>query len=227
MADTTLDSDLTCSGNGLVIVTDGITLDCNGRSVTGSGFGGGHFGIELVGRTGVTVKNCHVTAFGEGFFLQGSSGNTLKGNTANGNSRGFHLISGSSSNTLEGNTANGNFDIGFVLSSESSGNTLKGNTANGNFDIGIHLKDAFGNTLEGNKANENSRGFHLIRSSGNTLAGNKGNDNSDVGFSLEASENNLLERNTARGNGTVDARQINCVNNKFVDNNFGTTRASR
>ncbi len=116
---------LTADHSGSIIIgANGITLDCAGHSVTGSGSGNGIF---LSGRTGVTVKNCEVTNFSIGFRLAGfSSGNTLTGNTANDNGdKGFRLVQ-SDDNTLTRNTANDNGDKGFSLF-ESSDNTLTKN----------------------------------------------------------------------------------------------------
>ena len=128
--DTTLSADFT---GHIIIGADGITLDCAGFSVIGSGASHGT-GILLDGRTGVTVKNCHVTGFVHGLHLRLSSNNTLTGNTASDSVRGIRLTA-SNGNTLTGNTAHGNGDDGFILFS-SSNNTLTGNAAcdNSHFD---------------------------------------------------------------------------------------------
>ncbi len=87
---------------GIIIGADGITLDCAGCSVIGSG---GGIGILLDGRTGVTVKNCIVTNFLVGFRLFSSDDNTLTENTAEGNlAGGFQVASGSVGNTITGNS---------------------------------------------------------------------------------------------------------------------------
>ena len=54
----------------IVIAADGVTLDCQGHEVTGTGSG---TGVLLNGRTGVTVKNCHVSGFLDGFGLFNAS----------------------------------------------------------------------------------------------------------------------------------------------------------
>ena len=46
---------------------DGITLDCAGHSIIGPGSGNG---IYLRDRTGVTVRNCHVSNFEIGIKLE-------------------------------------------------------------------------------------------------------------------------------------------------------------
>ena len=54
VSDLVLDEDLTCVGTALVIGADGITLDLNGRTISGSGTGEG---VLVSGRSGLTVKN--------------------------------------------------------------------------------------------------------------------------------------------------------------------------
>ena len=95
--DTTLTEDHT---GDIVIVVHDVTLDCDDRTVTGSGSG---TGIRLADRTGVTVRNCHVTRFTIGFHLLGSSDNTFEENTAIGNG-GFGAVQdGTSNNVFEDN----------------------------------------------------------------------------------------------------------------------------
>jgi parallel beta-helix repeat protein len=62
-------------------------------------------GILLEGITGVTIKNCRVTGFGYGFFLNDSNRNTLQGNIANDNAFIGFVLSYSSDNTFRDNTA--------------------------------------------------------------------------------------------------------------------------
>jgi parallel beta-helix repeat protein len=73
----------------------------------------------------ILVENCNVTNFGNGFFLNSSSNNTLKENTAEFNSIGIDIDS-SSSNTLKENLA-----CNYTVDAEqdnSSSNTFKENT---------------------------------------------------------------------------------------------------
>ena len=175
-----------CVGS-MTIVKSGITLNCAGHTVSGSGAGSGIWlgrGIH-----DVTVKNCVVTQFGHGFFLVGASSNTLASNIAKNNALFGFFLYGSSSNTLTGNTATGNGENGFLLSptmsSGSSSNTLTGNTAYGNGKNGFYL---FSNVFSG--------------SSSNTLTGNTANRNANDGFFLDPGTSlNALASNAANNNG--------------------------
>ncbi len=154
------DTTLTENHNGnIVIDADGVTLDCAGFSVTGSGSGSG---IVLATKTGVTVKNCNVTGFIVGIFLLSfSNSNTLTDNTASNNSVGI-LLGLSSGNTLTDNTASNN-NIGIRLF-RSSGNTLTDNTASNN-GIGFFVVSASdANQITSNFIAENEHGINICLS---------------------------------------------------------------
>ena len=109
------------------INNDGITLDGNGHEVMGNGTGNG---VYLPGRAGVTIKNLSVTKFSSGIFLFSSSNNTLINNIiSNNNNTGIYLNS-SSNNILNNNTAQENnySDIYVYASSDSHCNNIITNT---------------------------------------------------------------------------------------------------
>ena len=185
----------------IVIASDGITLDCAGFTVTGSGSGSG---IRVEARTGTTVKNCVVTGFNTGFDLFLSDGNTFTDNTASFISRPF-LLDDSHGNIFTGNTATGGV-VGFGLTF-SSGNTFAGNTATssnfgfdlpGNLGNGFRLDSSVRNIFTGNTADSNNQGFLLESSSSNIFTDNTAIDNRVVGFLLvELSFGNTFTGNTA------------------------------
>jgi parallel beta-helix repeat protein len=174
----------------IVIDADGVTLDGDGHMVIGPGpdvwirefdeemnmcLPNMPIGILLEGRTGVTVKNCHVTNFSYGFILGDSHGNTLQGNTANGNAYSGFMLESSSNNNLLNNTANGNSD--------------------GDAQVGFYLGMSFGNTLQGNTANGNWVGFSLEESDGNIFEANTAKDNTEFGFQAWGSNNAFFHNN--------------------------------
>ncbi len=218
-SDTTLTED---HYGDIIIGADDITLDCAGFSVIGSGSG---YGIFLLERSGVHIRNCLVRDFVAGFAVIVSYDNTLNANTAEGDGTGFHFVR-SSNNVLTRNTASGNNINGFQLWS-SSDNILTMNTANGNVmgDGFIFFGDSFNNILVRNTANGNGRaGFNLEPDfNGNTLTANTADGNAQYGFVLTSSNDNNLRANAACGNGVVDAFQSDCTGNVFVANRFCTT----
>ena len=88
IADTTLDSDLNCVGTkGLIIGADGITVNLNGHTITGTAVGFAH-GIDNAGNQvsdpapggfdDVTIKNGTIVGFEQGIRAVEVSGFTIK-----------------------------------------------------------------------------------------------------------------------------------------------------
>ena len=106
----TLTQDITgCTGPGIIIGANNITLDGAGHSITGtfpSDQRGPDRGIELFNpvspfdRTGVTVKNCVISGFRTGISLLLASGNTIDSNTVTGCVTGIGLTRQSNSNGI-------------------------------------------------------------------------------------------------------------------------------
>ncbi|HVL99780.1 MAG TPA: right-handed parallel beta-helix repeat-containing protein [Egibacteraceae bacterium] len=77
-----------CSGDGLVITADDITVDLNGHTIIGDPTARDsrcRAGILLRGVRGVTVRNGTVTGFDAGVAIQGGGGNTVEEITAEDN----------------------------------------------------------------------------------------------------------------------------------------------
>ena len=205
----------------IVIAADGVTLDGAGHTVTGLG---SDYGILLIGRTGVTVKNCTVTGFQVGGIeLRDSNGCTLENNTATSNTYyGIRLLRVNGS-TLRDNSAELNaYGIRVWL---SENNHLQTNTATDNSVYGIHLGFALSNTLEVNLAVRNQDGCVLGSSDFNTLRGNTSRDNVRYGIRLLESDDNTLEGNTSADNDyqaiSLDSSTLDqCTGNLIFHNNF-------
>jgi parallel beta-helix repeat protein len=76
--DTTLDGDLTkCTGPGIRIGADDITLDLNGHTITGKGKGVGV--NNTAGYDGVTIEDGSIHNFMESVAIVGASDNHLRG----------------------------------------------------------------------------------------------------------------------------------------------------
>jgi parallel beta-helix repeat protein len=187
----TKDTVLTEDYRGEVIIeADGITLDGNGHTITGPGLSNWNYtqrmwdistGITAKGRTGVTVKNCRVTNFAYGLFLNDCNGCALLNNTVNENLWGGFVVQSSYNNTLLYNTANSNNYRDVNVSYDGQG---------------FMLAMSFGNTFKGNTANDNARGFSLSEGcDGNIFEASTVKDNSECGFWLYCSSNNTFSRN--------------------------------
>lgn len=162
---------------GIVINSDNISLQCYGHSITYDPLDwppAYYYGIEVLGRNGVTVRYCAISGFEGGILVSDSNNITLQGNSITSMSVGIE-VSSSGNNTLQGNTVHAAIGNGIVLSS-SNDNTLKDNTSDGN---------------------GGGSGIYLSYSDNNTLRGNTCNSNNGVGFLLNYSNNNYLSKNTA------------------------------
>jgi parallel beta-helix repeat protein len=78
-----------CSGDGIVIKGNGITLDGDGYKILGSGNGNG---VILAGKKNITIKNLFVIGFENGIYSQRASGNEIYFNRISENSFGIYLF---------------------------------------------------------------------------------------------------------------------------------------
>ena len=185
VANLTLDHDLTCPGNGLIVGADGITINLNGHTITGPGSGVGisvpnrtgvvivggtvkNFlaGIQLVNSTAIVVKENRFTGNQDAVFLVGTSGSTIKENTAWQNSRvGVMLrpsgIRNSTQNLVAENTLTDNTN-GIILVETPTGNVLKENMISGSSNAGINVNGGVsGNLIQENAFIGNAAGIRL------------------------------------------------------------------
>jgi len=111
LANLTLDHDLTCTGNGLVVGADGITINLNGHTISGPGSG---VGISVSNRTAVLIVGGTVRNFLAGVQLVNSTAIVVKENRFTGNQDAVFLI-GTSWSTVKENTAWQNTRVGVML----------------------------------------------------------------------------------------------------------------
>lgn len=238
MVGTVLDADINCVGSGLIIGADGITLDLNGHTVSGSAspcqscpF---EVGILIDGHSGITIKNGTVDGFVYGIFLQnGSHSNAVISTLTTGNIfNGISLIRDSDNNQIEGCISHNNGGFGIIINDGSDGNIVK-NCSTSRNDLGVFIgggsdgAPSFDNKVIGTESSENLRsGIDIFGgSSRNIVTGNLTNDNGTNGINLnvDATEN-IIEGNTSNGNdgeGIRIARESNdnaILNNNVADN---------
>jgi parallel beta-helix repeat protein len=181
----TLDHDLNCPGNGLIVGADGITINLNGHTIAGPGSGvgisvanrtgvvivGGTVrdflaGVQLVNSTAIVVKENRFTGNQDAVFLVGSSGSTIKENTAWRNSRvGVMLrpsgIRNSTQNLVAENTLTDNTS-GIILVETPTGNILRENMISGSTSAGINVNGAVSrNVIKENSFIGNAAGIRL------------------------------------------------------------------
>lgn len=224
---TILDSDVgPCSGTGINIGADNITLNLNGHRVFGtSGFGEGA-GIRIFRRTGVRVTRGTVSGFDGGVVIEGGSGNTVSyvaardniGRTGTLYGDGIAILS-SRNNRLLGNQAtnNGPFaGIGLYSNVDndhprqttgvSSGNVVDGNSMVANVTTRAGVVNNAATEADGMRLEPGT--------SGNLVINNHFARNGLDGVSLfNGANNNTLRNNSMDANGLrTSARRGNGIN---------------
>ena len=209
----------TPSAAAIEIGDDNITLDGNYKTLTGSG-SGANIGIYINGRSGVTVRNLNTDQFGYGIYLDGSSGNTLTGNTASGALLQAFSLNSSNDNEIAGNSLLANMGDAVRLES-SAGNNLTGNTFANNGGYGVVVSVSDDNTFYGNDISNNSLDGVRVKTSSHTeLTNNSINGQSAAaGVYIFQSGNSTVVGNTFAANGT-GMRLEDSSNNDIHNNNF-------
>src|SRR5213593_2824027 len=95
----TLANDMTCTGDGMVIVSDNITVDLGGHTLTGPGMGPQTWplpqldsvGVRVGGHTGVTIRNGKTTAFSTGIYFIDMVSSSIESVTTLRNRFGFYI----------------------------------------------------------------------------------------------------------------------------------------
>lgn len=147
---------------GIKVQRDNVVIDGCGYSIQAREYV--YSGIDLTGRSNVTIKNMQIRDFNHGFYLDESSGNTISGNDISGtSSKGYPTglwVWNSSNNIIIGNniTAHNEYGIIFMF---SYNNTLLGNEITNN-ECGIYFEHSSNNVLRNNHLNDNKESIHIV-----------------------------------------------------------------
>lgn len=231
-SNTILTADLFCTGTGLVVGADGITVDLGGRTIQRVGAAGFPTGIFNSGFDNVTIRNGTVSGFHFGVVAQGAVGNeisrltladnvstaieirngshdnVIERNTVVGASRGVLIRFGSHNNEVSRNrmAGGGSFEAVFVHSGD--GNTVARNDIAG-FSQGIALRSGSDlnvidlNTITGS----GFAAINLLTSNGdNTISRNRLVENLRGVLVQGGSHRNLISDNLISASGEVGLR---------------------
>jgi len=215
-----LTDNISSSAHGIVVERDNIVIDGAGYTLQGTGIGP-YNGVDLNGRSNVTIKNIIIITFYYGIRLDNSSNNNISGNKITNNRDGIWLSS-SSNNSICRNNITGNARYGIKLSS-SYNNRISGNNITNNLD-GIWLSSSYKNRISGNNITANTRyGIGLSTSSNNSICRNNITNNFD-GIRLDSSSNNGMTENNITNNyygiGLHDSSNNNISENNVTANNY-------
>lgn len=187
-SDITLDNDLSCAGNALLVSGDDIRIDLNGHTLSGAAAGNG---ITVTASHGVTIFGGTVTGFLSGIFVAGSTDVVIAHNefTLNREAVLFQATSGSvirnnvASNSLmrafmirpnmAGGLSTDNFVLNNLITDTPTGiylirqprNVIQANTISGAsiaaIDLGPGAGSVSGNVIRANLLSESGAGIRF------------------------------------------------------------------
>jgi parallel beta-helix repeat protein len=207
----------------IVVTGDNIVIDGAGYSLIGDN-STGTTGVELSGRSNVTIKNLRISLFWDGIVLWNSESNLIHGNNMSANRNfGIALWNFSNHNTISENnvTANGQDGIGLDLSSY---NLIHNNIVAAHYQDGIIL-DAYSdnNTISWNQVVNNGFGIELYDSSNNTIIQNNLTRNTNYGILLYYSSYNIVSENNVTTSDVegvfLSYSHFNFINGNYLENN--------
>ena len=161
--DYTLTENLSCTGSGLTVGADDITIDCNGYTINYGAGGSSGYGIDNSGGyDNVTIQNCNI--------VEGS---------ASGNNKYGIYFSGAQNSTIDNNniTTVGATGYAMYITSSSKTNTI----SNNDLDVeasGIYVGSSSNstkittNTITKTSEQEDKDGIYISSSSSTNITGN-------------------------------------------------------
>ncbi|TMG71647.1 MAG: hypothetical protein E6H81_02635 [Chloroflexi bacterium] len=184
----TIANDLSCQGDGLVIVADNVTVDLGGHTLTGPGMGPQTWplpqldsvGVRVAGRSGITIRNGKTVAFSTGIYFVDTTASTIDNVTTQHNRFGFYIHN-------------------------STHNTVKGSDVEFNI-YGLHLQSSDDNLLQGNllaRQTYNSPGgygLYMYSSKSNKVVENTIDSNINWGIWFSDAKENAIFHNNVIGN---------------------------
>jgi parallel beta-helix repeat protein len=161
----------------IIIRADNIVLDGDNHLLYGT-YEYGSKGIDLTGRSNVTIKNMKIENFEYGIYLISASNNVLSQNDLSSNYCAIWIASSSNDNTVSGNSIDNNEMYGMWLK-DSSNNKISENdfTSHGNYTI--YIRASSYTTFSANYIADNKLGIFIYETSHILLYHNNFVDNAN------------------------------------------------
>jgi nitrous oxidase accessory protein NosD len=201
-----LNSDLNCSGDGLIVAADSSTIRLNGHTIRGLGPDSSKIGISVGSNEGVRIEGKGtIEQFQIGIFASGAKGTSITSMTLRENQIGIFSTGIENLQGMQNIITRNN--IGFA-SHSSNGLQLDENLVSGNQLAGITLNATDDSLLSKNNVRESENGIFV--------------DSESNGNRIEANDllRNMVDLNNANGLAT------NVNSNIFSDNNCETSNPS-
>ena len=192
-----LTADVNSNTTCFTVNASNILFNCNGHSITGSDEDG-TYGIYLESKSNVTIKNCIIEHYDSALLINSSHSNSIYSNAFHSNKIGLNLKS-SANNTLKGNTANGNSKNGLLMES-SDGNRLENNSFKNNNESGIFLDNSKYNSIVNGEISFNLLYGIVLSSNSNEIGNNNISYNKKYGVYVASALNNSLSQNSILNN---------------------------
>lgn len=221
-ADTTLTSNLTCSGSALQ-VTGPVVLDLGGHTIKGKGIG---TGVTLTGAEGAVVTGGTVTGFEDGVDVNTWQARVHDMTITKNSSAGIQFVSHRPGAVVERNTISRN-GYGIKFNNDNRDVQVLDNDVTYNTQIGIVASYGVdGSLFQGNRVNRNVVGGMAIYDSTTSILGNEFNNNGGDGLLASESfafEYWLIGGNHANKNG---GHGINVLTPGIPDGGGNTARGN-
>jgi hypothetical protein len=201
----TLGADQTCTGQGLIVGADGVTIDLAGFTLSGDG-GTDEFGIDVNGHTNVTITNGTVRGFFDGVVSPPQSVPPViklsrivaRENVRRGAELYGQVVVDKSSFISNGSAASGS--AGLELGGERAKATSSAFV--GNVGAGLRLVAATDATIAKVVAAGNAgHGIEVSNGIGVVVQGSTAASNGDDGVNVGGGMRNTVTKNTIVGNG--------------------------
>lgn len=149
---------------GIVVVSDGVTIDGNGYSLSGIDTLSGEYGIVLKDVSRVTIKNLKINGFDSNILIQGtnpylSTSNEIKNNLISGGQTGINIFGSTSSNSIHANEISNCSSYGISIWGDARTSWISANDFHHN-GVGIKIS-AINGYIESNSLHDNTEGIKL------------------------------------------------------------------
>jgi len=190
----TLIGNITSSADGIVVERDNVIINGAGCILQGAMNG---CGVDLSGRSNVTVMNMRIQNFEFGIFLYSTLQCAIYGNTLT-NNRYYGIgVNSGLNNTVFGNILFNNINFGISIWGFSHDVHIQENKITSSDIAGISVSDSYNITIFKNEISENVDGILIYNSTNNEVSGNNITQNRHAGieFFLESINNVIFHNN--------------------------------
>ena len=212
----------TCTGHGLIIGADGITIDGNNQTITGDR-GPTDYGINNSdGYDNITIENfSSINNFGHGIVLTDSTGSTIQNNTVSSNHAFSITLNSGSGIIVSGNTIELHHTGIWVMGSNSI--TINNNTISSGTDYGIRIASSNSTVISNNTISLNTDyGIRLSSSSDSTTISNNTISSSNYCIHISSSDSNIVSGNTISLGGAYSIYLSSSTSNQFIGNTISS-----